>query len=148
MRPLLLALAALALLIVPVMAQTDAGTDATLDLEMGDHMAFRAAFEAIQAAVVAGDAIALAEYIPFGEPITVNGQSRVFPDADAFVAAYGEIFTPDVVEAVVAQTYTTLFVNSEGVMFGNGEVWIGGLCNDAACDSFDVKILAIQSTRE
>ncbi len=46
MRPLLLALAALALLIVPVEAQTDAGTDATLDLEMGDHMRFRAAFDA------------------------------------------------------------------------------------------------------
>ncbi len=147
MRPLL-TLVSLAVLIAPAIGQTDAATDATLDLEMGDHLPFRAAFEGIQAAVAAGDAVALADYIPFGEAITVDGQPRVFADAAAFAAAYGEIFTPDIVEAVLAQTYATLFVNSEGVMFGNGEVWLGGLCTDVACNSFEVKILAIQSTAE
>ena len=147
MRPLY-TLAALAVLIAPAIGQTDAATDAVLDLEMGDHVPFRAAFEAIKAAVAAGDAVALAEYIPFGEAINVDGQPRVFADAAAFAAAYGDIFTPDIVEAVLTQSYATLFVNSEGVMFGNGEVWLGGLCTDVACNSFEVKILTVQSTTE
>ena len=148
MRTLLAAFAVLAVLATPVVAQTEADTDATLDLEMGDHVPFRAAFDAIKAAVAAGDAAALAEFVPFGEAIMVAGQSRVFEQDGEFVAAYDDVFTPEVVAAVDGQSYETLFVNSEGVMFGNGQLWINGLCNDTACSTFDVKIITIQSTAE
>lgn len=148
MRQLLAAFALFAVLAAPVLAQTEADTDATLDLEMGDHVPFRAAFDAIKAAVAADDAAALAAYIPLGEAIMVDGESRVFETEDEFAAAYDELFTPEIVAAVEAQSYATLFVNSEGVMFGDGQLWINGLCNDAACNSFDVKIIALQSTAE
>lgn len=148
MRQLLAAVTLLALLAAPVLAQTAADTDATLDLEMGDHVPFKAAFEAIKAAVAADDAEALSAYIPLGEAIMVEGESRVFADEAEFVAAYHEVFTPEIVAAVEGQSYEALFVNSEGVMFGNGQLWLNGLCNDAACNSFDVKIVTIQSTGE
>ena len=48
--------------------------------------------------------------------------------------------------AVTGQTYENLFVNAEGVMFGNGQVWMGGVCTDDACSDFEVRIIAIQST--
>ena len=37
---------------------------------------------------------------------------------------------------------------ADGVMFGNGEVWLNGICKDDACADFDVKIVTIQSTAD
>ncbi len=33
-------------------------------------------------------------------------------------------------------------------MFGNGQVWLNGICEDDACNEFDVRIITIQSTDE
>ena len=33
-------------------------------------------------------------------------------------------------------------------MFGNGQVWMTGVCADDACAVWDVKIVTIQSTAE
>jgi len=46
--------------------------------------------------------------------------------------------------AVKNQKYEDLFVNSHGVMFGSGEVWVNGLCKDNACKTLDVKVITIQ----
>lgn len=46
--------------------------------------------------------------------------------------------------AIGRQRYGSLFVNYQGVMFGNGEVWINGICREASCKRFDVKVVALQ----
>ena len=46
---------AFALSALPALAQTDADTDAAVDSSLGDHTAYRAAFDAIQKAVAEGD---------------------------------------------------------------------------------------------
>jgi hypothetical protein len=56
--------------------------------------------------------------------------------------------TNEIVEAVTNQAYEDLSVSDEGVMFGDGQVWINGVCYDDACSGFDVKIVTIQSTAE
>lgn len=141
-----LVLAALAALVAPAaIAQTAADTDAATDAVLGDHQKYRDAFDAIQAAVTAGDGPVLAEYIPYGTPTFIHGGERVFESEADFTDAYGEIFTPEIVDAVAAQTWETLFVNAEGLMFGAGEVWLNGICVDEACSDFDVRIVAIQT---
>ncbi len=35
-------------------------------------------------------------------------------------------------------------VNDQGVMLGQGEMWINGVCLDTACKRVDVKIVTIQ----
>jgi len=146
MRRLALVLAALAgLASTVVLAQTAAETDATIDTVLGDHQKFREAFDAIQAAVAASDAPALAEYIPYGTPIFVHGGEQVFESEQEFADDFDEIFTPDIVDAVTAQTWETLFANADGVMFGSGEMWLNGICVDESCSDFDVRIVAIQT---
>lgn len=56
--------------------------------------------------------------------------------------------TPDIVSAVTKQKYEDLFVNSHGVMIGNGQVWVNGVCKDDACKKRDVKIITIQHTAQ
>jgi len=146
MRRLTLVLVALAGLSAPAAwAQTAADTDATIDTVLGDHQKYREAFDAIQAAVADGDAATLAEYIPYGTPIFVHGGERVFDSEAEFTASYDEIFTPEIVDTVAAQTWETLFVNAEGLMFGAGEVWLNGICVDDTCSDFDVRIVAVQT---
>lgn len=146
MRRLTLVLAALASLSAPAAwAQTAADTDATINTVLGDHQKYREAFDAIQAAVADGDTATLAEYIPYGTPIFVHGGERVFDSEAEFTASYDEIFTPEIVDTVAAQTWETLFVNAEGLMFGVGEVWLNGICVDDTCSDFDVRIVAVQT---
>ena len=127
------------------LAQTAADTDAAIDTVLGDHQQYREAFDAIQAAVAAGDAAALAAYIPYGTPIFVHGGEEVFESEQEFIDGYDEIFTPEIIDTVTAQTWDTLFVNADGVMFGAGEVWLNGICVDETCSGFDVRIVAIQT---
>lgn len=146
MRQVLLALStALCLGLPAATAQETQDVDVTIDTLLGDPAAFHAAFDAVKQAVADGDSLALAEYIPYGTPINIHGEQRVFESEHDFSAAYDQVITPEIVAVVAAQEWKTLFVNAEGVMFGAGEVWLNGLCTDEACSSFDVRITAIQT---
>lgn len=146
MRRVALVLAAVAgLAATTALAQSAADTDAAIDAVLGDHVKFHEAFEAIQVAVADGDVETVAEYIPYGTPIDIHGNEKVFDSEQAFIEDYDEIFMPEIVATVAAQTWETLFVNAEGVMFGAGEVWLNGICVDDTCSEFDVRIVTIQS---
>lgn len=142
---LLCAAALVALLADGAFAQSDADVDARIDAMIGDHVPFREAFDALQAAIADEDAEAFAAYVPVGEPVNIDGEATVVADTDAFLARYDEIVTPDIADVIAGQAYAGLFVNDQGVMFGNGEVWLGAVCRDDACATFDVQIIAIQS---
>ena len=146
MRRFALVLAAVAGLAAPVaLAQSAADTDAAIHAVLGDHQKFHDAFDAIQAAVADGDAAAVAQYIPYGTPVYVHGNEEVFDSEAQFVDAYDGIFTPEIIDTIAAQTWETLFVNADGVMFGAGEVWLNGICVDETCTDFDVRIVTVQT---
>jgi hypothetical protein len=65
---------------------------------------------------------------------------------DGFVEHYDGIVTEEVKAAVVGQEYEDLFVSADGVMFGDGQMWLNGICKDDACAEFDVRIITIQNT--
>ena len=56
---------------------------------------------------------------------------------------YSAIFTNKVVDAIAGQRFETLFVNAKGVMIGNGDVWLSGICHDTACRNQSLKIVAV-----
>jgi hypothetical protein len=58
-------------------------------------------------------------------------------------ARYSAIFDQTVVDAIAAQQFETLFVNTRGVMIGNGEVWLSGVCQDRSCQNQSVTIVAV-----
>lgn len=142
-----LSAAALALVLVatPVAAQTRDDVVAALQANFGNPEIFDEAFAVIQAAIAEDDVASLAEYIPFGTPLNVNGEEVVLADEAELAARYDELITPEIKDVVAAQTFETLFVNADGVMLGNGEVWLNGICIDDACTDFTVKIVTLQN---
>jgi hypothetical protein len=132
---------------VPLAAQTIEEVNGRIDVVLGDHTAFAEAFDAVQAAVNEGDAEAFAEWVAY--PITVaatgDGEEITLETPDDVIAHYDAFITDEIIEAVSTQLYEELFVNAEGIMFGNGELWLSGVCADDACAEFEVKIITIQS---
>ncbi len=137
---------ALCLSIVPALAQSEADTNAAIDSVLGDHTQYREAFDALQTAVTEGDKTAFAEWVSYPITVLVAGEEKSIGDATEFTAHYDDIVTAAIAAAVMDQAWDSLFVNYQGVMFGNGEVWMNGICSDDSCTSFEVKVVTIQST--
>lgn len=79
----------------------------------------------LQAAVAADNRAAVAAMVRY--PLTTydNGVATAeYADAAALLAAYDALFTPAVKDAIARATPETLFTNIDGVMIGNGEIWI------------------------
>jgi hypothetical protein len=109
---------------------------------------YRQAFDAIQQAVAEGDSTAFAGWVSYPIEVMADGQPMVVGDAAEFAAHYAAIITPEIAGAVADQSFNDLFVNAEGAMFGNGQVWMSEICLDDACSDTEVKIITIQSTAE
>jgi hypothetical protein len=80
--------------------------------------------------------------------VTADGEEMVIGDAGEFVEHYAGIVTPEIADAVSNQSFNDLFVNDEGAMLGDGQVWLGEVCLDDACTNSEVKIITIQSTAQ
>jgi hypothetical protein len=114
---------------------------------VGDPAKFRAVMTSLQQAVAKHDSNAVAALISY--PVTINPGTRTpmrIRTPDAFVTSYDKIITPHIADVVKEQRYEDLFVNAQGAMFGNGEVWITGTCRDKTCTQTDIKIRTIQNT--
>jgi hypothetical protein len=145
MRFLAAMTAALLFAATPVAAQSIEDVNAMIETVLGDHSKYQAAFEALQAAVAADDreaVIALAFY-----PFVAKMPDRLMIETpEDFAASYDAIMTDEIVGAIEAQAYETLIVNDQGIGFGNGQVWLAGVCEEETCDAWDVKIITIQTT--
>lgn len=149
----MLKLAAVALLVAvlgtpPAIAQTGAEVDAAVTADLGDAAPYHIAFDAIHAAVADDDAAALAAWVSFPITVTVGGKELTINDAEQFATEYDTIITGDIKDAILKQKWEELFVNADGIMYGNGQVWLNGICKDEACASFDVRVITIQSTAD
>jgi hypothetical protein len=144
-----IAFVAAALLVAqPALAQqfqTPEEVDTRIDTILKNHVPYEAAYVDIRAALESNNPDALAEYITFGTPFLLNGKRVTLKDAAEFKARIGEFFNDKVKKAVEAQTYETLFVNADGVMFGTGQLWLHGICPDEACATFTVKVSAFNN---
>lgn len=112
---------------------------------LGEVAPYETVFTALQKGVATHDAKAVAALPIYPLHINVAGQKREIADAAAFEREYDRIITADIARAVTAQTFDTLFVNAQGAMLGDGQVWIGSVCADAACADPQVGIIAIQN---
>ncbi|MEO6103507.1 MAG: hypothetical protein ABIP44_07705 [Pseudoxanthomonas sp.] len=125
----------------------DAATNASIDRLLGDHAAYQAVIVAYQAGVAAGDKAAVAALVAYPITIDRDGGKTTIRDAAAFIREYDRIITPAIARTIKAQKYSALMVNGKGVMFGDGETWINGICRkgSADCSQFEVKVVAIQA---
>jgi hypothetical protein len=125
--------------------QTVADVNAKIEQLLGDPGQFEAAFNAITAAIGENNAGGLARWIAYPMTISYNDEELTIADANDFVDNYEDLVTEDVYDAVRNQRYADLFVNSDGVMFGDGQIWMSFVCRDEACIKSDVKIISIHS---
>jgi hypothetical protein len=142
----LVAIAATAWLLTlgaPAAAQ-QGNTNQTIDTVLGDHTAYEPVIRAAQSAVAAHDAATLAALVRYPIKVSIDGHRTTIRSEADFIARYDSIITPEIAEAVTSENYDDLFVNYQGVMFGEGQMWIGGRCLDAGCKRVDVKVIAIQ----
>ena len=117
-----------------------------IDEALGDHVRYEAVIRQFQQAVAANDAAAVAALVDYPFATVRDGQPLKIADAEAFVRDYDQIMTPPIAEAIKRQRYSELMVNYKGVMFGNGEAWVNGICRDDACKNVDVRVVALQPT--
>jgi hypothetical protein len=121
--------------------------DKSIDLSVGDHVKVHQLLTQLQAAVAKHDAAAVASLVHY--PIKVNPGKKPFvvKNEKAFIKDYDRIITHDIQDAIFKQKYENLFVNSQGAMIGDGEVWITGFCRDKSCTQSDIRIGTIQDTK-
>ncbi|KRD77274.1 hypothetical protein [Lysobacter sp. Root983] len=132
----------------PTPPTNDAGraqVNQSIEEVLGDPALYEPAILAFQKAVAAHDAAAVARMADYPFNATVAGKPTKIQDAAAFVAAYDRIVTPAIAKVVTEQKYAELAVSGKGVMFGNGEAWINGICQDKDCKRVDVRVVALQS---
>ena len=85
---------------------------------------------ALQEAVRRSDAAAVAQMVHY--PLRVNNDSgsTSVDSAEAFIQQYAELMTPSISELVINARPGELFSSWRGLMFGAGEVWVSGVCNE------------------
>lgn len=123
----------------------EAETDRQIENLLGDAADYKELFYAFQSAVVEGKAEIVASLISYPITISIGGEDGTFEDEEQLLESYNDIFTDKIVNIVRNQDYGSAFVNSERLMFGDGEVWIGGVCEDSACSSSQPRVITIQS---
>ncbi|REE85143.1 hypothetical protein A8990_11361 [Paenibacillus taihuensis] len=89
-----------------------------------------AVFNKVQKAIADGDQAEVANNILY--PLRVNSKdgSELIQTRHDFVEHYDEIITEGVKKAIANQSVDKLFVNYQGVMVGNGDIWFGGSADE------------------
>ncbi len=126
----------------PAPAAADEGDGrARIDSVLGDAAQYEKVFNAFKTAVVGGDRAAVVEEVRF--PLNIAGGKKITGPGE-FQRNYEKIITPAVVKAISEQEFDKVFVNQQGVMIGDGQVWLTGECLDKACARTEVKVGTIQ----
>lgn len=128
----------------PAVPATQAPADdarARIDSVLGDAAQYEKVFNAFKTAVVGGDRAAVVEEVHF--PLNIADGKKITGPGE-FQRNYEKIITPAVVKAVSEQDFGKVFVSQQGVMIGNGQVWLNGQCLDPACTKTEVKVITIQ----
>lgn len=125
-------------------ATAEGGARQRIERVLGDADGYESVFSALQRGVADGDRAAVAALMRYPLRVEVSGKSRKVADAAAFQRDYADIITADIARTIAAQSFDTVFVNQQGVMLGNGQVWITGTCEDAACTRSDIKVATLQ----
>ena len=142
-RRILLAVIAL-LLGSPCCAQPEADRFAPAGIA---EAAARSMLEALQSGVRSDDRAKVADLIEY--PLRVNNSHthRLISDRGEFLSNYTKVFTSEIRQQVLEQSFDDLFVSWRGVMIANGAVWFSGVCDAAStpgtCKHPRVRVIAV-----
>lgn len=130
----------------PPPAAGSAGVDARLDLLFGEHDPYRAFLHALQAAVAADDRRQVATMVSYPLTTKIEGHLVHIRTTRQFLGHYDELLPPATRKLIATQSFEDLFVNSQGVMVGSGQLWFSGVCSDELCSKRTIKLTAFNPT--
>jgi len=123
----------------------EASVDRQIETLLGDAADYKELFYAFKVALEEGKSDIVVSLVTYPLTVTIDGEEATYDTEQELLDAYDSVFIEPIVLAVSNQEYGDLFVNSEGVMIGNGEVWISGICEDSACTSAPPRVTVIQT---
>lgn len=126
-----------------------AGADAAIEQQItnvagGDPEAFRDLFDRLQKAIAAGDQASVAALVSYPLEVDAGDKRLELASAQDLIAHWDAVVTPEVTDAIVNQKFSDAFVNQNGLMIGDGQVWLGAVCDDDTCKTSKTAITAIQ----
>jgi len=115
-------------------AEDPSALDSRLDLAGIDSPnAARAFLDRLKQILASGDRQTFASLVSYPFSLYDNGKvTTTYPDATAFLKDYDQIVTQNVLDAISQAEYADLFVNYQGAMIGNGQVWFYGYGDDGS----------------
>ncbi len=106
--------------------------------------AVRAFLDRLKQLAASDDRQAIASLVRYPFHLYDAGKvTATYPDAAAFLKDYDQIVTKPVLQAIGQAHYADLFVNYQGVMLGNGQVWFDGYGKNRDTDGSPILIGAI-----
>ncbi len=87
---------------------------------------FEKMFNTVKELVAAGKKEEVANYVIYPLRVNCDQEKIMIKTKEDFIKNYDEIFTDKIKTALENQKVEDLFVNYQGVMVGNGEIWFDG----------------------
>lgn len=118
-------------------------TDERIDVLYGHHDAYHRFLKELQQYVSDKNQEKISELVAYPIKVKIKSVNKTIRDKKEFIENYEKILTPKILKVISDQKYENLFVNYEGIMIGNGEIWFSGVCKNTDCK--EIKITAINT---
>lgn len=126
-------------------AQTEAEVAERIEALHGDSDGFTEALDLLQEAMRYGDPVTVAQLASYPLTVEANGEVYDILEEQDLVDNFDALVTFETQNKVAEQEYGDLLVNSDGVMLGDGEVWMALVCEDDACQTASWAIISIRN---
>ena len=146
-KPLALMALMLAGATMSALAASPSPEDVTARIEslQGDSAGFADAFDRLTEAMREDDVSAVADLAEYPLTVQANGETYDVLEPQDLVDNFDKLVTPQTRRAIGDQDYAALFVNSDGVSFVNGALWMALICDDDACSTSHWGIVGINN---
>jgi hypothetical protein len=121
----------------------DDEVSAQIESMHGNLQSFNEAFEKLTQAMANNDAEAIAQLSDYPLLVHANGETYDVQSGADVIDNFDTLVSQETRSIVANQAYGQLFVNGDGVMFGDGALWMHNACEDDGCNQSHWAITSI-----
>lgn len=118
---------------LPTYAQSRDQVRERIEALHGNSEGFDESFKLLTEAMRYGDPVTVANLGSYPLTVNANGESYDIQTEDDMVENYETLVMRGTQNDVAEQTYGDLIVNSDGVGFANGALWMTAICDTEDC---------------
>ena len=130
---------------LPVFAQSEEDVMGQIEALHGKSEEFGEAYGLLQDAFLFGDPTTIASLGSYPFEVEANGELYDILAPEDLVDNFDTLLTQDTIDALSSQDFADLIVNSDGVGFANGAVWMSLVCEDESCENSSWGIIRINN---